>query len=157
MADTTDILLCGKSPVYELIEKMIAAASSPFRSKRIHIGCDDAKGIGTGKHLKLSQQYNSPTDIFVKHVSQVIAICQKYGLKPLMWSDMVVARKPDEKIESVVENFMATNKVDLVYWDYYNVDVKTYSVRLKKHLEAVVVCSDIGRTDQNRLRRTITM
>ncbi len=36
--DTAGILLAGEDKTYALLEKMIAAASAPFRSKRIHVG-----------------------------------------------------------------------------------------------------------------------
>jgi N-acetyl-beta-hexosaminidase len=38
---TSEVLLANLDDTYEFIEKMIDAASSPFRSKRIHIGMDE--------------------------------------------------------------------------------------------------------------------
>ena len=38
---TSEVLLANLDDTYEFIEKMISAASSPFRSKRIHIGMDE--------------------------------------------------------------------------------------------------------------------
>ena len=46
-----DTLLVGDDKTYEFIEKMVAAASAPFRSKRIHIGMDEAWKLGQGNYL----------------------------------------------------------------------------------------------------------
>jgi N-acetyl-beta-hexosaminidase len=36
--DTSEVLLADCGDTYQLVEKMILASSSPFRSKRIHLG-----------------------------------------------------------------------------------------------------------------------
>lgn len=43
LRDNTEVLLSESEATYEFIEKMIQAASRPFRSKRIHIGMDEVR------------------------------------------------------------------------------------------------------------------
>lgn len=60
-----DTLLVGHERTYEFIEKMISAAAAPFRSKRIHIGMDEAWKLGQGKYLLLNG-YKSKFDIMTE-------------------------------------------------------------------------------------------
>src|SRR5687768_17416729 len=53
LVDTKGVLLVGSDATYQLIEKMITAISVPLRSKRIHIGMDEAMGVGRGRYLDL--------------------------------------------------------------------------------------------------------
>jgi N-acetyl-beta-hexosaminidase len=85
--DTNDILLAGDEKTYALLDKMIAAASAPFRSKRIHIGMDEAEGLGSGQYRKRFGE-KRPFDIFNDHLARVRDLCRKRGLKPMIWSDM---------------------------------------------------------------------
>jgi N-acetyl-beta-hexosaminidase len=41
LRDNSEVLLAGSESTYEFIEKMISAATGPFRSKRIHLGMDE--------------------------------------------------------------------------------------------------------------------
>lgn len=45
--NTSTVLLANDQGTYQLIDKMLAEASVPFRSSRIHIGMDEAHGIGS--------------------------------------------------------------------------------------------------------------
>lgn len=51
LRDTDDVLLTDSPETYALLEEMIAAASAPFASRRIHIGMDEAYGLGRGAHM----------------------------------------------------------------------------------------------------------
>src|SRR5699024_11357368 len=44
--DTRGALLLESEQTYELLENMISSVSRPFRSKRIHIGMDEAEEVG---------------------------------------------------------------------------------------------------------------
>src|SRR5690606_30249058 len=50
VTDTPDVMLAGEEKTYELLGRMIDAARAPFRSNRIHLGMDEAFGMGTGKY-----------------------------------------------------------------------------------------------------------
>lgn len=137
--DTDDILLVGEEKTYEFIEEMIKSASAPFRSKRIHIGMDEAHNLGLGRYLT-KNGYRRRFDIMNEHLERVREITRKYGLKSMIWSDMYFrlgsktgqyydneAEIPEDIIDNIPKD------VQLVYWDYYHNDKETYSKFLKRH------------------------
>ncbi len=141
LRDTADVLLAETESTYEFIDRMIRAASAPFRSKRIHVGMDEAHGLGLGRYLE-KYGYKRRFDIMTNHLNRVLEICRKYGLKPMMWSDMFfrLASKtghyydmnadiPKDVIEKV------PREVQLVYWDYYHHEQKEYEFFISKHKE----------------------
>lgn len=117
-------LLPDSEQTYEFIEQMIVNSSAPFRSRRIHIGCDETGGLGLGKYLQL-HGYTDQFELFVRHVNRVISICLSHGLKPMMWGDMFIAYSSakgsnydrDAVISDKVIN--AFNKdAQIVFWHY---------------------------------------
>jgi hexosaminidase len=137
--DTEDILLAGSSETYEFIEKMLSAASKPFRSKKIHIGMDEAHQLGLGKYLE-KNGYQHRFDIMNAHLQRVSELSESLGLEPMIWSDMyfrlgsqtgnyydLESEIPQEVMDRVPKN------VDLVYWDYYKDDESFYSEFIRKH------------------------
>jgi hexosaminidase len=141
--DTNNILLAGDEAVLALVEKMIRAASAPFRTRRIHLGMDEAEGLGSGAYLR-KNGYHSALDILSDHLQSVLGICRKLGLEPMIWSDMYLkllsssgtdyydvsaAEKP---LPPEVTAKMPAD-VSLVYWDYYHEEKSVYEALLKKH------------------------
>lgn len=139
--DTADILLAGSEKTYALVGQMIASASAPFRSRRIHIGMDEAHNLGLGRYLDLNG-FRRRFDIMNSHLSRVMDITSKYGLKPMIWSDMyfrlgsktgdyydLEAKIPENAIKSIPEG------IQLVYWDYYHNDEDFYRDFIKRHRE----------------------
>ena len=53
--DVDEVLIAGDEPTYKLIERMIAAAAAPFRSRRLIVGMDEAHGLGTGRYLRAAR------------------------------------------------------------------------------------------------------
>lgn len=143
-ADTEKVLLADDEAVYGLIEKMIVTVSKPFRSRRIHVGMDEAKDIGLGKYLSL-HGFRNRFDIMNNHVAMVVEIAKKYGLQPMMWSDMYfelttktgVFYESEDVDQAVVDQI--PKDMEFVYWDYYNQDKKFYVDFIRKHKK-------IGRT-----------
>ncbi len=141
LRDNADVLLADQEETYTFIEEMIRAASAPFRSRRIHIGMDEAYGMGVGEHL-IRFGYEDPRRIIGRHLSRVLDITDKYGLQPLMWSDMYFhldggsrsgggydsSDTPSEVAIAAVDR-----RVSLVYWDYYHAREEEYARNLKKH------------------------
>lgn len=137
--DTDDILFVGEEATYEFVEKMIAAASAPFKSRRIHIGMDEAHALGTGKyHLK--NGYKRRFDIINEHLNRVLDITRKYSLEPMIWSDMYFRISsstgdyydknpaiPQDVIDGIPKG------VDLVYWDYYHNIPSEYKRMIELH------------------------
>lgn len=65
---------------------MITTISSPLRSKKIHVGLDEAGGVGEGRYRQIFG-YEDPTKVFLNHLRRVQDICKKHGLQPMIWSD----------------------------------------------------------------------
>lgn len=137
--DNAHIMLAGSEETYQLIDKMIKAASLPFRSKRIHIGMDEANDLGLGNYLKING-YQRRFDIMNNHLREVLKITSNYGLKPMMWSDMYFKLgakvKGDYDLnadipEDIIENM--PKDVQFVYWDYYHDEEGFYRECIKKH------------------------
>jgi hexosaminidase len=139
--DTEDILLVGSEETYRFIERLMRDASKPFRSKRIHIGMDEAHQLGLGKYLELNG-FKTRFQIMDEHLRRVAAIASGLGLEPMIWSDMyfrlgsktgnyydLEAEIPEGIKKSVPKN------VRLVYWDYYHTDIDFYRKFIQKHRE----------------------
>lgn len=137
--DTEHVLMADEPATYALIEKMIAAATAPFRSRRIHLGMDEAHGIGTGKYLQKHGR-RPPFDILSDHLGKVREICARQGLKPMIWGDMFFrlgskthdyydrdAVVPAEVVGQIPRD------VQLVYWDYYHMDPADYTDMIDRH------------------------
>lgn len=136
--DTGDILLAGEERTYRLIEHMFQTCAECFSSRRINIGMDEAHMVGLGKYLDM-HGYRNRFDILSEHLRRVGEIADKYGFKPMMWSDMFfrLANKgeyyyaggniPQEAIDLVPEN------MELIYWDYYSQDKSHYDGMIKAH------------------------
>lgn len=139
--DTESVMLCGEEETYRFIEKMIKAAVAPYKSKRIHIGMDEAWDIGRGVHLSRNG-YEPPFEIISKHFEKVMEICRKLDVKPMMWSDMFfrVLSKKHDYYDTSIQVTPAIKKaipvdVDQVYWDYYHFKADDYDAMIDKHVE----------------------
>jgi hypothetical protein len=137
--DVNGVLLADEDRTYALLEKMITAAAAPFRSKRIHIGMDEAHGIGTGRYKERHGE-KSPFDVLNSHLKHVRELCGKLGLRPMIWSDMYfrLGSKRHEYYdkETVIPAEVVRDipkDVELVYWDYYHTDQAFYEDWIERH------------------------
>ena len=138
LRDQPDILMIDDEKTYALIEAMISSLRSCMRSGRIHIGMDEAHGVGLGNYLLR----NGQTDRFAllnRHLARVVEICGRHGFRPMMWSDMFfrLGSKTNEYYDvnadipqSVIDGIPP---VDLCYWDYYHDDEALYDHMLTQH------------------------
>ncbi len=139
LADNAEVLLADSEATYEFIEKIVAAACRPYRSKRIHVGMDEAHGVGLGAHLQ-KHGYEDPHTIIKRHLSRVVEITDKMGLNAMMWSDMYFRPSSptnsyyDAEITQKAKDSVLPN-VQLVYWDYYHNTQKEYDEMFEKHKE----------------------
>ena len=137
--DTTDILLVDEDRTYELIENMFRSVKECFTSEYIHIGMDEAHMLGLGKYLD-KHGFENRFDILHRHLKKVIALAEKYGFKPIMWSDMFF-RLANHGEYYLTDTSLITEEivsacpkgVDLVYWDYYHDDKATYDAMFDAH------------------------
>ncbi|GGA02640.1 N-acetyl-beta-D-glucosaminidase [Paenibacillus marchantiophytorum] len=138
--DTKGALLVGEDKTDRLVERMIEAISAPFRSRKIHIGMDEAEELGRGKYLDLNG-YTSRFDIMTAHLDKVLNVVRSRGLKPMMWSDMflkLASSGGDEYYDedTQIPEEMASRipkDVDMVYWDYVHTEREDYENLIAKH------------------------
>ncbi len=135
--NTLDIMLIDEEKTYAFIEKSIRAATAPYRSKRIHIGLDEADDLAEGVYRKLHGLQDG-TELMQRHVARVMEIVQKLGLKPMMWSDMFFRPtfgKYYEFQKEMPDSVAATVPagVQQVFWDYYHEEQSEYDHMFHLH------------------------
>ncbi len=135
--NTLDIMLIDEEKTYAFIEKSIKAATAPYRSKRIHIGLDEADDLAEGVYRKLHGLQDG-VKLMERHVDRVLQIVKKLGLEPMMWSDMYF--RPTfgkyyeferEMPQSVAAGVPAG--VQQVFWDYYHEKQEQYDHMFHLH------------------------
>lgn len=139
MQDIGGVLLSGDERTAQFIERMITAASAPFRSKRIHIGMDEADGVGAGIY-RVRNGARPAFDILTEHLRATTDTCHRLGLRPMIWSDMFF-RLGSETHDYYDRNAVISEQavarvpegVDFVYWDYYHSDPAFYSEWIARH------------------------
>ena len=138
--DTDDIMLVDDDRTYELIDHMFASLSKNFKTRKIHVGMDEAYMLGRGKHLDL-HGYEPISSIMKRHLDRVCEIAKKHGYEDVMlWSDMYMrafnngnyyladfTKVPKEVVDAVPENVIP------VYWDYYHKDERVYDIHFDAH------------------------
>ena len=139
LRDQPAILLVGEEGTKRLIAKMLDHLSACFRTRNIHIGMDEAHGIGQGEYLKKHGLRRS-FDILTEHLRLVVELCRERGLKPMMWSDMFFRigsnRNDYYDLDSVIPDDVKDAipaEVELVYWDYYHADAGFYHEWIRRH------------------------
>ncbi len=137
--DTANVLMVGEPQTYALIEKMLVMWKSTCRTRRIHIGMDEAEELGRGRYLTLNG-YRPGSQLMSAHLARVAALCRQHGLKPMIWSDMYfrLGSKTHEYYDkTAVIPADAVRRIpaelDLVYWDYYHQEKAFYTEWIKRH------------------------
>lgn len=139
--DLSDILLVDEPNTYKFIEECIKTCSGIFTSRNIHLGMDEAWMLGQGKYQQKHGFIPRPK-IMRNHLNKVSQICEKYGLKPMMWSDMFFLQDADgnprdryDYTTSLPADIydVPPKNMGLVYWDYYNGDKSTYDGVIEMH------------------------
>lgn len=142
ISDTSDILMVGNEKVYTFIEELLRSVKSSFTTNRVHLGMDEAAQLGLGEYLN-NNGYKTKGELMSEHCSRVYAICEKLGLKPMIWSDMFVCsntgtwyHNDDYQITDTSNWVKPVDGLGLVYWDYYNDSYAHYQTlfEIHKHL-----------------------
>ena len=136
ICDCEDILLAEDELTYRLLDKMFDRISSCLSSRYINIGFDEAHLVGAGKYMD-RHGYVPRFEILCRHLRRVCAIAERYGLKPVMWSDMFFkllggGYYNDEEIPESLINEVPED-VALCYWNYYCRDGAAYDRMIKRH------------------------
>lgn len=137
--DTRGALMLEQEATYKLLDNMIQSVTAPFRSKRIHIGMDEAEELGRGRFLN-EHGYKARFDLMVTHLEKVLEITDKYGLHAMMWSDMFLKLanntgdrydKSTELSDYIIEK--TPKQIQLMYWQYNQTDVTHYHYIIEQH------------------------
>ncbi len=138
--DVNDILLADDEKTMQLIDAIFAKMRKCFRTNRINIGMDEAHMLGLGNYLQ-KHGFTDRTQLILRHFERVHALANKYGFRPMLWSDMFF------RLAAGGEYYQANCKIDasvgkklpedttLIYWDYYSFDQKHYDDMLSAHLQ----------------------
>jgi len=134
-------MLTDDERIYKLIDGMFATVSECFRSRRIHIGMDEAGFLGRGAHLNRFG-YEEPREIMKRHLARVNEIAKKYGYeRPMIWSDMIFNacgsqgnRSPKMEIPEEAKAIVPKNVLP-VYWEYDIPDESLYDGMLYNHTQ----------------------
>lgn len=136
--DNEDILIAEEEETYQLIDAMLRSVSSMYRSRKIHLGMDEAFYLGFGNYRK-KHGLISQGELIKRHLDRVMELCGKYGLEPMIWSDMFFVTPGGGDYYGVPETYewpkeqKPESGIMLVYWDYYSHDPKRYERMAKLH------------------------
>ena len=133
--DTGDILMTGEERTYEFLDALLKTVSEYFTTRSVHLGMDEAYMLGRGKYL--DKNGNKPRiEIMQAHLERVLSICKKYGLQPMMWSDMFFSQVMEAQYGAEISEEIASrvpSGVELIYWDYYHTSEEHYTEMIAKH------------------------
>ena len=136
--DNDCVLMIDEPKTYAWIRAALTALRRCFRTNRIHIGMDEAHGVGLGEYYQKHGAVNR-FELLNRHLNRVVDICKELGFKPIMWSDMFyrLGSKNNDyyDIDAVVPESAIAQIPDvaLCYWDYYHTDEQFYAGMLEGH------------------------
>ncbi|MEG0951024.1 MAG: beta-N-acetylhexosaminidase [Niameybacter sp.] len=145
--DTADVLLVGVPETYVFLDNMLKSIRETFRTRRIHIGMDEACDLGLGRSLEV-HGHKHHLELMSMHLKELCKLLDKYNFEPMAWDDMFMrAATPNgdpydlgvaldaSLTASIPEN------MSLVYWDYYHDEESFYdaSINLKKKLKRPII------------------
>lgn len=136
--DNDCVLMIDEPKTYAWIRAALIALRRCFRTNRIHIGMDEAHGVGLGEYYQKHGAVNR-FELLNRHLNRVVDICKELRFKPIMWSDMFyrLGSKNNDYYDTdavVPESAIAQiPDVALCYWDYYHTDEQFYAGMLEGH------------------------
>lgn len=137
--DCRDVMIAEHEKTYKLVEAMISTCAECFTSKKIHIGMDEAVGLGTGNYKKLYGEKDG-YEIMRSHLDRVCSITDKYGLEPMIWADMLLKFAINVEDQFKFDDASAISKkakindnISLIYWDYYSEDYDHYAKSIQAY------------------------
>lgn len=137
--DDPSTLLVGDAETERFVRTLLTTVSGMFRSRRVHVGLDEAHGLGLGRRL-LHHPYATKRALMAQHLKMVGEVCRELGLSPMMWGDMLFRcyaegngyyqddiELPEQAREDIPQGF------DVIYWDYYHVGKDFYRHYFAQH------------------------
>jgi hexosaminidase len=139
LRDTEDILYVEAPEVVDFLQSLISSACEPFRSKRIHLGMDEAHYLGLGRYLH-ENGFKNREELMMTHLGRVQSICDELQLESIMWSDMFFRiNSPSGDYYDMPDGLdlshvtLPSEKLHLTYWDYYHEETSFYEKYLRLH------------------------
>lgn len=137
--DTANVIMVDEPESYILLEKMLRFWSEALGSRRIHLGMDETHDLGRGRYMD-KFGYERPFDMYNRHLKRLCGMCEKFRLKPIIWSDMYFRLgnpnqdyyDPNTVIPEDVKAAIAP-EAELCYWDYYHRDQAFYADWIGRH------------------------
>jgi hypothetical protein len=129
LQDNDRVINGASKDALKFIEMLIDNASKPYKSKRIHIGMDEAWGVGRGKSLDFSNPVD-PRLFYARHIKNVADICSSKGLTPIIWADFIMGHSHDMKLSQDEIDVIPPNIV-MNYWEYLGTDKAKYDKEIK--------------------------
>ncbi len=140
--DTQAVMLAGAEETYRLLEDIFKTMAACLKSRRIHVGMDEAFDLGRGASID-KFGYRDRHEIFFAHLKRVIELSKAYGYEPMMWSDMFF-RMEGEQLPGYIDydrrvqftdeiKALVPEGIRQVFWDYYNDDEAFYAENIDKH------------------------
>lgn len=137
--DTSSVMMIDAPETMQLVGKMLDFWQENLRSRRIHIGMDEAHDMGRGRFLD-KNGYENGFELFNRHLNKVMQECRRRGLQPMIWEDMYFRLGNPEQnyhvLNSPIPPEVRKNMppdVQLVYWDYYNTEQDFYEKFIDLH------------------------
>ncbi len=139
--DHGDVLMVGDERVYTLIDHMLSTVSKCFTTRRVHIGMDEAFYLGLGRYLQ-QHGYRDRFEILLEHLNRVKKLTDKYGLQPMIWSDMffhLAGGTEDPEGKGIPQHILdkVPAGMELVNWDYNCKEKDYYDKKLSAHARFV--------------------
>ena len=137
--DTAEVLIAGEEFTYEFIEKSIKSISACFKTKKIHLGMDEAGNLGSGKYYAKHGAVDRK-EILLDHLKRVTDIVTDLGLTPIIYGDVIYAVATGNQYAAsgsteIPESVKKRLPEDLVltYWNYYDYDYELYKKMLESY------------------------
>ena len=119
----TDSLNILNPEAFELMDKIYASLLPHFSSNRIHIGLDEAFGLGRFQLEDICKE-KGKVQVFMDWLNKLSELCEKkYGKKVQFWADMI--SEYPESFQQIPEHAMP------VEWGYEDINAQLVSENLR--------------------------
>ena len=85
--DSDEVLYVGKPETYQFIDTLFRNLCECFEARDFVLNMDEAHTMGLGRRLD-EQGYVPKGDLLAIHMERVETLCEKYGITPIIASDM---------------------------------------------------------------------
>lgn len=131
--DMDDMLLLEDEKPRALLGSLLEAVANCFSGGIIHLGMNEADHLRRRKYMNHLYGGQEASELMKKHLSWLVGECKKYGLKPLIWSDMYMRPNSNSEDTLLVDENSLFSDVGLCCWDYYSEGKEVYKKNIRLH------------------------